>query len=285
MAIEAEAGDLAGIDEEARRTIVTLSNLRGGSEVLARAKELGGAAVERPRAAWRRRTRGLRGAWDRRSRSADQLLRDLGYYTGAILEACRPRLRRRARRWRQIRRAARASWPPAPGRHCSTWIGSTSLRRRSRSAPREPGLGTRRGLRLAMPRGALFGPATPTCSTGPAFDTSEPRSGSLRTDLRPRRAHHRHRPPLGRPHVRGAGCRRARDHRQGRARRAVGPRPSTSSPTSGSGAAAWSSRPRRDRIAFAEAERRLGRMRIATKYPRTAESILSAPAGRRIRSR
>lgn len=91
VAIEAEAGDLAGIDEEARRTIVTLSNLRGGSEVLARAKELGGAAVERAASRLEETYTGLEefGIADRVQLDFG-LLRDLGYYTGAILEVYDP---------------------------------------------------------------------------------------------------------------------------------------------------------------------------------------------------
>lgn len=47
VAIEAEAGDLAELGEAERTTIVALSDLRGGPEVLERARSLGGPAIER----------------------------------------------------------------------------------------------------------------------------------------------------------------------------------------------------------------------------------------------
>lgn len=91
VAIEAEAGDLAGVDDEARHTIVTLSNLRGGSEVLERAKALGGGAVERAASRLAETFAGLEqlGIADRVQVDFG-LLRDLGYYTGAILEVYDP---------------------------------------------------------------------------------------------------------------------------------------------------------------------------------------------------
>jgi ATP phosphoribosyltransferase regulatory subunit len=47
VAIAAEAGDLAELSDEQRGTIVALSDLRGGPEVLERARALGGPAIER----------------------------------------------------------------------------------------------------------------------------------------------------------------------------------------------------------------------------------------------
>jgi ATP phosphoribosyltransferase regulatory subunit len=91
VAIEAEAGELAGIGEEERRTIVALANLRGGSEVLERARQIGGQAVERAAARLAETYEGLE-----RAGIADRiqldfgLLRDLGYYTGAIIEVYDP---------------------------------------------------------------------------------------------------------------------------------------------------------------------------------------------------
>ena len=91
VAIEAEAGELAGIGEAERHAIVELSNLRGGAEVLDHARRIGGGAVERAAARLAETFEGLE-----RAGIADRvqldfgLLRDLGYYTGAILEVYDP---------------------------------------------------------------------------------------------------------------------------------------------------------------------------------------------------
>jgi ATP phosphoribosyltransferase regulatory subunit len=93
VAIEAEAGDLAGLGDAERESIVRLSSLRGGADVLEQARQIGGLAVERA-------TSRLAGTYAalRESGVADRvqldlgLLRDLGYYTGAILEVYDPAL-------------------------------------------------------------------------------------------------------------------------------------------------------------------------------------------------
>lgn len=91
VAIEAEAGDLAGIGDDERRAIVALSNLRGGAEVLERAHAVGGAAVERATSRLAEVHEGLRAAGIADRVQLDLgLLRDLGYYTGAILEVYDP---------------------------------------------------------------------------------------------------------------------------------------------------------------------------------------------------
>jgi ATP phosphoribosyltransferase regulatory subunit len=91
VAIEAEAGDLAGIGEAERHAIVGLSNLRGGAEVLGRAREIGGTAVERATARLAETFEGLEAAGVADRVQLDfGLLRDLGYYTGAILEVYDP---------------------------------------------------------------------------------------------------------------------------------------------------------------------------------------------------
>jgi ATP phosphoribosyltransferase regulatory subunit HisZ len=83
----------AGIDDEHVATCVALSQLRGGREVLDQARALGGTAVERATA----RLGETLGALERRG-AADRvqvdlgLLRDLGYYSGAILEVYDPAL-------------------------------------------------------------------------------------------------------------------------------------------------------------------------------------------------
>jgi len=80
-----------GIGDEQRATLVSLSQLRGGSEVLEQARSIGGAAVERAIAR-------LQGTFDELERRGAAkrvqidlgLLRDLGYYSGAILEIYDP---------------------------------------------------------------------------------------------------------------------------------------------------------------------------------------------------
>jgi ATP phosphoribosyltransferase regulatory subunit len=83
----------AGIDDEHVATCVALSQLRGGREVLEQARALGGAAVERATARLGETLGALeeRGAADR-VRLDLGLLRDLGYYSGAILEVYDPAL-------------------------------------------------------------------------------------------------------------------------------------------------------------------------------------------------
>jgi ATP phosphoribosyltransferase regulatory subunit len=83
----------AGIDERQVATCARLSQLRGGREVLEEARSLGGAAVERATARLDATLEELerRGAADR-VRVDLGLLRDLGYYSGAILEVYDPAL-------------------------------------------------------------------------------------------------------------------------------------------------------------------------------------------------
>jgi ATP phosphoribosyltransferase regulatory subunit len=83
----------AGIGDREVETCVTLSQLRGGAEVLEQARSLGGAAVERATARLGETMAALeaRGAADRVKIDLG-LLRDLGYYSGAILEVYDPAL-------------------------------------------------------------------------------------------------------------------------------------------------------------------------------------------------
>ena len=83
----------AGIGEDQVATCAALSQLRGGREVLDQARELGGAAVERATARLGETLEALerRGAADRVQIDLG-LLRDLGYYSGAILEVYDPAL-------------------------------------------------------------------------------------------------------------------------------------------------------------------------------------------------
>jgi len=96
------AHDLVGLEEELSRleigdeqvaTCVALSQLRGGGEVLDEARSLGGAAVERATARIGETIAALeaRGVSDRVQIDLG-LLRDLGYYSGAILEVYDPAL-------------------------------------------------------------------------------------------------------------------------------------------------------------------------------------------------
>lgn len=92
VGLEAEVArlDLEGAE---RRTLVELPGLRGGPEVLERARALGGSATERAtrRLAATYEAIAKRGAADRVGVDLG-LLRDLGYYTGAILEVYDPAL-------------------------------------------------------------------------------------------------------------------------------------------------------------------------------------------------
>jgi ATP phosphoribosyltransferase regulatory subunit len=81
----------AGLATEQVDTCVALSQLRGGREVLDQARAMGGAAVERATARLGETFAALeeRGAAER-VRVDLGLLRDLGYYSGAILEVYDP---------------------------------------------------------------------------------------------------------------------------------------------------------------------------------------------------
>jgi ATP phosphoribosyltransferase regulatory subunit len=92
VGLEAELSQ-AGIDKEQVETCVALSQLRGGREVLEAARSMGGAAVERATARIGETFEALeeRGVAER-VRVDLGLLRDLGYYSGAILEVYDPAL-------------------------------------------------------------------------------------------------------------------------------------------------------------------------------------------------
>lgn len=93
VGLEAELSELDGISEEQCATCVALSQLRGGSEVLGEARALGGTAVERATTRIQETFEELeaRGAAERVQIDLG-LLRDLGYYSGAILEVYDPAL-------------------------------------------------------------------------------------------------------------------------------------------------------------------------------------------------
>jgi ATP phosphoribosyltransferase regulatory subunit len=92
VGLEAEVGELAlGAGE--RETLLRLPALRGGPEVLEHARDLGGTAVARAtqRLAVTYEALAARGVAQRVSLDLG-LLRDLGYYTGAIVEVYDPAL-------------------------------------------------------------------------------------------------------------------------------------------------------------------------------------------------
>ena len=93
VGIESEVDQIEGLAPKGRKALLRLTGLRGGAEVLEQAHDLGGNAVERA-------TQRLQSTYEAIARRglADRvlldlgLLRDLGYYTGAILEVYDPAL-------------------------------------------------------------------------------------------------------------------------------------------------------------------------------------------------
>ena len=92
VGLEAEVARL-DLDPQQRETLLAVPTLRGGPEVLERARRLGGPATERAVGRLSETFEALRarGIADRVSVDLG-LLRDLGYYTGAILEVYDPAL-------------------------------------------------------------------------------------------------------------------------------------------------------------------------------------------------
>jgi ATP phosphoribosyltransferase regulatory subunit len=92
VGLEAEVGAL-GLDPGAAEALIALPSLRGGREVLDRARELGGEAVARAvtRLSATYEAVVARGVGERVNLDLG-LLRDLGYYTGAIVEVYDPAL-------------------------------------------------------------------------------------------------------------------------------------------------------------------------------------------------
>ncbi len=93
VGIEEAVGALAEVGAGDRDTLLRLPTLRGGSAILEEARELGGGAVERSTSRLQATYEALseRGIADRVQLDLG-LLRDLGYYTGAILEVYDPAL-------------------------------------------------------------------------------------------------------------------------------------------------------------------------------------------------
>ncbi len=93
VGLEMEIEAVEELDPGGRETLLRLPGLRGGAEVLDRAGELGGEALEHAAQRLRATYESLveRGVAER-VRLDLGLLRDLGYYTGAILEVYDPAL-------------------------------------------------------------------------------------------------------------------------------------------------------------------------------------------------
>ena len=93
VGLEIELAGIEGLSDRELETLMRLPELRGGPETLEEARALGGAAVERAtsRLAATYEAARRRGVADRVQLDLG-LLRDLGYYTGAILEVYDPAL-------------------------------------------------------------------------------------------------------------------------------------------------------------------------------------------------
>jgi ATP phosphoribosyltransferase regulatory subunit len=93
VGLERMVTSLPGVAAGDAETLVALSQLRGGEEILAEARRLGGAAVERAGSRIEQTYAALRerGAAERVQIDLG-LLRDLGYYSGAILQVYDPAL-------------------------------------------------------------------------------------------------------------------------------------------------------------------------------------------------
>ena len=94
VGLEMEVDEVDGLDPAGRETLLRLPGLRGeAGRCSSGPTSSGGEAVERATSACRRPTRRWRSAASPTgSSSTSSLLRDLGYYTGAILEVYDPAL-------------------------------------------------------------------------------------------------------------------------------------------------------------------------------------------------
>jgi ATP phosphoribosyltransferase regulatory subunit len=93
VGLETELSELQGVSDDQVATCVALSQLRGGKEVLEEARALGGTAVERATARLGETLEALEARGVAQRVQIDLgLLRDLGYYSGAILEVYDPAL-------------------------------------------------------------------------------------------------------------------------------------------------------------------------------------------------
>ena len=155
VGLEAEV-DALGLGSRERETLLRLPNLRGGSEVLEEARQLGGAAVERASGTALGDLPRRGGPRGRPRINLDLgLLRDLGYYTGAILEVYDPALGHvlgGGGRYDDLMGRFGGRSPRRGSR--STWSACTSRRRRrtGSASGRRPRHEARRGLRQPRSR-------------------------------------------------------------------------------------------------------------------------------------
>jgi ATP phosphoribosyltransferase regulatory subunit len=93
VGLEDEVDRVEGLSPQSRETLLRLPGMRGSADVLEQARELGGAAVERAMQGLQATHDALaeRGVADRVQVDLG-LLRDLGYYTGSIVEVYDPAL-------------------------------------------------------------------------------------------------------------------------------------------------------------------------------------------------
>ncbi len=184
VGLEDELSEIERIGDEQVATCVALSQLRGGSEVLERASEIGGEAVQRATARLGETYEALdaRGVADRVQIDLG-LLRDLGYYSGAILEVYDPALGPHPRRWRPLRRAPEALRRRPPGGR---------LRPLRRARPRRPDRGGREGERVMS---AGFAGSCPREGGGAAEACGAARRPVRGDPRRPRRRRDRDRAP------------------------------------------------------------------------------------------
>ena len=276
--LEGEVAAL-GLDSAARETLLRLPNLRGGSEVLDEARHLGGAAVERAteRLSATFRAAEARGVGPRINLDLG-LLRDLGYYTGAILEVYDPAL------GHVLGGGGRQPLLLGLGDVHPLQVEREPGRRRARggvvrlgdvSASRARGDG---GLKVALPRGALFD-GTLDLLDRIGVDTTSLRSdsrslvfeadGLMLVTMRPSDV-----PTYVEAGAADVGI-TGKDVLLEQRDRAVYELLDLRY-----GACRLVLAARRGDDALDEAERRLGAMRIATKYPRAAERWFQE-AGRR----
>ena len=188
VGLEAELSEV-GISDEQCATCLALSQLRGGSEVLEQARELGGPGVERATARIQETFEALqeRGAADR-VRIDLGLLSDLGYYSGAILEVYDPAIGHvlgGGGRYDDLLRRFGVDQPAAGFALYLERVHVAQMEEESRRERRghehrgrRPGRAKPEGpLKLAVPRGALFG-ETLDVLDGAGIDTSELRGDS-----------------------------------------------------------------------------------------------------------
>ena len=248
--------------------------------MLDRARSLGGPAIERASTTLAETLAALEAAGIADRVQVDfGLLRDLGYYTGAILEVYDPAVGEAIGGGGRYDDLLGRFGSPQPAAGFALYLerlhvaqaAEQDLRGRPMTAPSVRSRGNDGALTLALPRGSLFEGCLAMLD-GAGFDTSEPRGDSRALIFELDGADDRHRPALRRPDLRRVGSGRPRGHRQGRPRRAERPRRLRARRPRLRRAAGWRS-PRAPATSDLErAERRLGLMRIATKYPRTASA-------------